>query len=352
MLFQLTPRTWLAIVALGPAIYIAIQLIPLLRSIFLLLVVAALLALLINPVADRLEHRGISRALTTGALLIGTLALLVGLLLLLVPVLLDSLGQLAGALQGLAAQLPDAVDAATGWEELVQVVQGLTGQVAGAIQWAAGQFWGVLGGIGTVAFAGVVAFAIAFTLVANKAAAPTLMRTLLPERTHARVVEITRAVGEGLSRWFVAQLAICGYYAVTYSVTNTLLGVPYGLQIGIVSGLLEFIPYLGGIVGMALSALSAATVSPTLALIVLVTNVVIGSICVYFVAPYAFSKAVEVPAALILFGLFIGGLVGGFLAALLTVPLITSCLVIYRQLRSRPATAPIVGAPRPRPAGD
>ena len=59
----------------------------------------------------------------------------------------------------------------------------------------------------------------------------------------------------------------------------------------------------------------------------------IGSVCVYFVAPYAFSRAVDVPPALILLGLFVGGLVGGFFAALLTAPLLAVAIVLLRKLR-------------------
>lgn len=158
------------------------------------------------------------------------------------------------------------------------------------------------------------------------------MRVFLPERYHARAASLTRAVSGGLSRWFVAQLAICGYYAVCYSAINLIFGVPFGVQIGVVAGLLEFIPYLSGLVGMVLSVTAAATVSPTTALLVWACQAVIGAGCVYFVAPYAFSKAVDVPPALIFFGLFVGGLIGGFFAALLTVPLIASALVVLREL--------------------
>jgi len=52
--------------------------------------------------------------------------------------------------------------------------------------------------------------------------------------------------------------------------------VPFAVQIGLVSGLLEFIPYLGGIVGLVLSLLSAATIGPTTMLLVVAIEAVIG----------------------------------------------------------------------------
>lgn len=333
MTLKLTPRTWLALVALGPAIVLAIQALPLLRSVFLLLLVTVFLALLIAPLADTMERRGVSRGLTTGVALFGALAILAGLVLLLLPVLFNSLSRLGSALEGLAARLPAEIGAFFQIPELGNLSGSLATQIAGAIQAAAGQIGSLLGQLGALGFAAFVSFAIIFALVGNKGTAPALMRVFLPQRYHARAGELTRAASAGLSRWFIAQLAICGYYVVAYSLTLLVLGVPFALQIGVVSGLLEFIPYLGGIVGMVLSVASAATVGLTTVLLVVAIEIVIGSVCVYFVAPYAFSRAVDVPPALVLFGLFVGGQVGGFFAALLTVPLLAVGLVLLRELR-------------------
>lgn len=337
---NLNLRSWLALAALGPAVYLAIQMLPLLRNLSLLLIVTVLLTLLINPLANRLEQRGVSRSVTAAATLGGAVGLLIALVVMLLPILYESLTRLAGAVIGLIDRLPTNVNDAINLPDFAALDEQLLSQVTAGLQWvmgqaggAVGQVGGALGQVGAFSFAVVVALVVVYTLVANKSAGPWLMRLALPEAQHARAVQLTRAVSHGLARWFVAQMAICGYYAVAYSVTNLILGVPYGIQIGVVSGLLEFIPYLGGIVGMILGALAAATVSPTLALITLVVNVIIGAICVYVVAPYAFSKAVEVPAALILIGLFIGGQIGGFFAALLTVPIVTTGMVILRELR-------------------
>lgn len=333
MILNITPRTWLALLALGPAIYIAIQTLPLLRSLFLLLLIIGFLALLIAPVADRFERRGIPRQVTVTVTLVGSLVLLAALILMLLPVLFESLQLLAGALRGLAERIPSELVSVEGLSEIRQAGQSLAGQVASAIGWAAGQVGTLLSQVGSISFAVFVVFVCVFALVGNRATAPGLMRLLFPARYHARAIDLTHAVSDGLGRWFLAQLAICGYYTLSYGVTNLLLGVPYGVPIAVVAGLLEFIPYLGGIVGLVLSVAAAATVSPATALIVAVLNAIIGAGCVYAVAPYAFSKAVEVPSALILLGLFVGGLIGGFFTALLTIPLITSALVVLRELR-------------------
>ncbi|PDV99716.1 AI-2E family transporter [Candidatus Chloroploca asiatica] len=342
MAFKLDIRTWFAFVALGPAIYVAIQILPIFRNLLTLMIVAALLTLLISPVADRLERRGFSRGFTAGATLGGVIAILAALVLMLLPILFESLRLLSGALTRLANDLPAQLETTFGLSEFGAFGERLVGDAAAAIQWGLGQIGGTVGQVGAVGFALFVLFVVVFTLVSSKSSAVWVMRLFLPVRYHQRTTQLTHAVSHGLSRWFVAQLAICGYYTIAYTITNLILGVPYGVQIAVVSGLLEFIPYLGGIVGMVLGALAAATVSPTLAVLTLIVNVIIGAIAVYVVAPYAFSKAVEVPVALILLGLFIGGQIGGFFAALLTVPIITAAMVILRELRPdlRPKSSP------------
>ena len=49
----------------------------------------------------------------------------------------------------------------------------------------------------------------------------------MPTRYHAQIGELTDAASRGLSRWFVAQLVICAYYVVAYTLTLLVLGVPF-----------------------------------------------------------------------------------------------------------------------------
>jgi len=104
---------------------------------------------------------------------------------------------------------------------------------------------------------------------------------------------------------------------------------------------------------MLLSVLAAATVSPTTVVLVLLVQAVIGGFGAYFLMPYLFGRAIEVPAAAILFGLFIGGQIGGFVTALITVPVITMIVIVVRTLRPDIAPTqepPTVAAPAAAPA--
>jgi predicted PurR-regulated permease PerM len=210
---------------------------------------------------------------------------------------------------------------------------------------AAGTIGNLAGRLGAGFFMLFVILVLVFTLVSNPEASRNLLRFFVPVRYHERVTSLTYSISEGLARWFFAQLSISGYYILAYGIVNTVLGIPFGIPIAIIAGLLEFIPYLGGIVGLILSALAAATLGTEAVIWILVTNTIIGSVCVYFVSPYFFARAINVPVAGILLGLFIGGQVGGFFAALLTIPVVTIVVILLRELR--PQRVPVSNTTTP-----
>jgi predicted PurR-regulated permease PerM len=91
--------------------------------------------------------------------------------------------------------------------------------------------------------------------------------------------------------------------------------------------------------------MAAATVSVEAVIWVVVTNTIIGSVAVYFVSPYFYSRAINIPVGAVLLGLFIGGQVGGFFAALLTIPAVTMVLILLRELR--PMSLPMIAEAEP-----
>lgn len=341
MKLEIPLRTWLALFGLGLALFVAVPLLPVVGRVLMLFFFTALLALLINPLAVRLERYGIARGVTVSGVL-AIVAGIVGLLVFqVVPILLSSIVALARRIERLAPELGIDLSALPLLNVMSDEGRSLLGQAASMLEWAAGAAGNLAGQIGAAFFLIFVVVVMVFTLVGNPQTTHALLHAIVPPRHHERVITLTHSVSIGLARWFVAQMAISTYYIVAYAVVNTLLGVPFATPIAIISGLLEFIPYLGGIVGLALSVLAAATVSWETVLWVVITNVIIGSICVYLVSPFFYSRAINVPVAAVLLGLFIGGQIGGFLAALLTVPAVTIIVILIRELKLFPnVTAP------------
>jgi predicted PurR-regulated permease PerM len=333
MPIQITLRTWLALFVLALAVYVVAPWLPVVGSVAALLFLTALLVLLINPLANHLEQRGIKRRLTVAGVLLLVVVLALLVVLAILPVLLNSFGGLSSYLQRFTPALQTSIESATGSASLGDLIAAAVGFAAALLDQVASSGESLAQRIGTLFFALFVMVMLIFTFVGDPRVGRRMMALFVPARHHAWLTTLLPRVSIGLSRWFLAQALISIFYVITYSLTNALLGVPYALTIGTIAGLLEFIPYLGGIIGMVLSVLAAATVSTTTVILVLLVQAGLGSFVAYFLMPYLYARAIQVPAAAILFGLFVGGQIGGFLTALITVPVITIIVIVMRTLR-------------------
>lgn len=332
---EMTRQTWIALFLLGLAFGAVFVFRSILVSTAVLLFLSALIAMLINPLAARLAQRGVKRGWTvTGVLSIVAIAMTV-MLVLVTPVIYASLLALARNVDALQRQLAAVLPFLSSGGVTP------TDLIANSLLYLANSVGGVLASLGTTFFMLFVVVVLVYSLVAEPHFSRGALVLFVPAQYHQRVRELTTSVSHGLARWFVAQVAISVYYIIGYAFINIGLGIPFGGTIALISGVLEFIPYLGGIIGMALSILSAlsAGMGYTTIIWLVVLETILGAVAVYFVAPYFFSQAIKVSPALILLGLFIGGQIGGFLAALLTVPVITVIVILVRELRGSSATA-------------
>ncbi len=327
---QITTRTWFALFGLGVALILVGPLLPLIRSVALLLFLAALLSMLLYPLVVRLERRRVPAGVTVAGVLTLIVALFLFLGVQVLPLFATALNGLSRLLVAIAPRIEAGV-VQLPLTTVISTVSSLIGDVSSALIGAAAR-------VGALFWTLFVLVVLVFTLVTSSATRLWLLRFFVPPAYQARVVSLGGAVSEGLSRWFLAQLAISGYYVIGYSIAGLVVGIPFAIPIAVISGLLEFIPYLGGVVGLGLAVLSAATVSESAVIWIIIAETIIGMVAVYVVVPYFFARAIKVPPGAVLLGLYIGGLVGGFFAALLTVPVVTIITILIRELRPVSAT--------------
>ena len=114
-----------------------------------------------------------------------------------------------------------------------------------------------------------------------------------------------------------------------------LLGVPGALLLGSIAALAEAIPIVGPLIGAVPAILVAATVSPSLALIVtgvyVVLQIVEGSVLV----PMVMRNAIGISPLLVLLSLLIGAAAGGMLGALIAVPIVAASEAALQRLQAR-----------------
>ncbi|MBV9250567.1 MAG: AI-2E family transporter [Acetobacteraceae bacterium] len=155
--------------------------------------------------------------------------------------------------------------------------------------------------------------------------------SLFPPQRRARVHSIMQDVTSTLRWWSLGQLIDMAVVGVLTGIGLTLLGIPLSLALGVLAGLLTFVPYFGAIVAAVPAVLVALTVSVQSALWVIVIFLGCHGIEGYVVSPLVQRRTVHMPPALTLLSMTILGTAFGALGVILGTPIAAAGLVIVRE---------------------
>lgn len=155
---------------------------------------------------------------------------------------------------------------------------------------------------------------------------------LIPEKGRARVRDALLETGAALKRWMAGMSVSMVVIFVATTAGLYLLGVPAPLALGIIAGLLVFIPFVGPILSAIPAMALALTVSPAMALWVALLYFGVQLVESNALTPLVMREAVSLqPAIIILFQMAMGVLFG-FLGLLLAVPLLAAIRVLLERL--------------------
>ena len=168
---------------------------------------------------------------------------------------------------------------------------------------------------------------------------------LIPPRFHGLTAGLIGQINEVLSSYVRSQLLIALAMGGMYSVGFLALRVPLAFTIGMLSGLLNFVPYLGTLTGIGLSLMFAALDGAGIWRLVGILTVfaVVQSIEGYYLTPKLLGSRLNLHPMWVLVGLVIGGNLFGLLGIILAVPVIAVAKVvlgfledIYQQTKLLP----------------
>ena len=337
---------WLAVLAA------AALLLWLLSDVLLPFVLGMAIGYLFDPVVAALERRGLPRAVTAAGLILGSYAIGIAAFVLLFPVVAEQ----AGALW---TQLPSLVDAAmTQLRAFLARFAGTTGGGSGgAMEKLAGPIAGFATGLVgqglallNVAMLLAITPLVAFYLLRDWPKVVAHVDGWLP-RAHAGTIRAQAAEIDRVLAGFVRGTSIlCVAQAVFYALALSLAGLDYGLVVGLVAGLLSFVPYLGAAVGLLASGgLAVWQFWPSWSRVLVVLGIfAAGQIGQdYLLAPRLLSARVGLHPLWVIFAVLAGGALFGFLGVLLAVPTVAAIGVLARFALERYRGSPLYqGRPR------
>ncbi|WP_370878816.1 MULTISPECIES: AI-2E family transporter [Phyllobacterium] len=323
-------------------------------SILLPFVAGMVLAYFLDPVADRLQRLGLSRLLATVVILVLFIVTFTVLLIILVPVLASQMSDFIARLPSYVSRLQEliasrdsqwlkdfiGVDASVIRNSLDSLLQQGAGFLTTLLQsiWSSGKTL-----IDVVALF-VVTPVVAFYMLLDWDRMVSKIDQLVP-RDHLYTVRgIATDMNKAIAGFVRGQGTVCLLLGMIYAVGLTVVGLNFGLLIGLFAGLISFIPYVGSLVGLVL-ALCVALVQfwpewggiVGVAIAFGIGQFIEGNI----LQPKLVGQSVGLHPVWLMFALFAFGSLMGFTGMLIAVPTAAAIGVLVRFVINRYQQSPL-----------
>ena len=307
-------------------------------------IVGAVLAYICGPITDRLSALGLPRSLAAWLTIMAVGLVLVTLVLLVLPIfwrqiavfiqqLPDLLGRLDTLLQDLGRRIGvdiDRIDPEFVRDWLKE-------------HWASAQSWLLVllgklksGGavlVGTLIDLALIPLVMFYLLVESPRLRRALLR-LLPRDCQQPVARKMRGIDQVLAEFLRGQLSVMIALAFYYSISLSLAGLNFALPIGVITGLVAFIPYVGYGTGVVLATLATLLQGPELGLVLPVVIIfALGqALETYVLTPYLVGERIGLHPLAVIFVLMAFAHWFGFVGMLIALPTGAVLLVVLRDL--------------------
>jgi predicted PurR-regulated permease PerM len=343
------------------ALVVAVLLLFILRGILLPFVAGFALAYLLDPLADKLQRIGIGRLGASLLILVLFVLILIVALMILVPFATQQVGAFVERLPSYVTRLQELAA-----EQLRPLVQRLGGADAfPEMQTSAGNlisqgiawFGTFLQGLwsGGQALLGIFSLLVVTPVVAFYMLVDwdRMVRTIdswMPMRQRDTIRSIAHDIDQAIAGFVRGQAMVCIILGTFYAVGLSLLGLNFGALIGMTSGVLSFIPYVGSLTGLILS-MGVAIVQfwPDWTMILATLGIFVFGQFVEgnILSPKLVGDSVGLHPVWLMFALLAFGALFGFVGLLLAVPLAAAMGVIARFALGQYLSSPLYRGAEP-----
>ncbi len=339
-----TSRRWQMLAITAVIVYVFWLLSPMLMP----FAFAGMLAYLGDPLADRLQRLGLGRTLAVTIVFVMLLLLTVGALLLLIPLISRQVDNLVQnlpryvdwarntALPWLQAKLhldPRAFDT----DQLMAQLKDHIGSIGGVASTVLGEI--SRSSLGVVLWLTnlVLIPVVAFYLLRDWDRLVSWIDRMLPRSIEPTIAHLAREADNVLGAFVRGQLLVMLALGIFYGAALTIAGLSVGPLIGMVAGLLSFVPYLGFIVGFGSALIAALVQYGDWNHVLLVVGIFTAGQLLegYVLVPRLVGEKIGLHPVAVIFSVLAGGYLFGFLGVLLALPAASVILVVLRYLSER-----------------
>jgi predicted PurR-regulated permease PerM len=336
------------------ALLVFIFLLWLLKDIMLPFIAGTVLAYLLNPLTDRLERGGMGRGIATLLSVTSFILIFVVVGIIFIPVLGTELVSFIQKLPGYITRLQELVTAEN--KEWLQKTIGLSlpdiqkslGDLVGeSARWLVSfvqSLWS--GGRALISIFSllVITPVVAFYVLFDWHAVIGKVDSWLPRRHRATIRTLAAQIDTAIAGFLRGQASVCFIMGIYYAVALLVVGLNFGLLIGVSTGILTFIPYVGSLSGFIIGMI-VATVQffPSWGPIIAVAVVfIVGQFLEgYVLSPKLVGESVGLHPVWLMFALFAFGYLLGFVGLLVAIPLAAAIGVLLRFAIARYMESPL-----------
>ena len=311
------------------------------RSVLILVLVSMFIAVGLNPLVEWFMRRGLKRGLSVAVVFLLMILAVAGVGFAIVPVVTDQINSLIRN----APQWLDLLTKSRTLNELndrYQFIQKAQDYIQDPAL-AQRAFGGILGVGKVVANALFNTFTILILTLYFLASLPSVKRaaySLVPRSRRPRVAvlgdEVLTRVGGYVSGQFVVALTA----GVCVFIFLEIVGLrEYAVALAIVVMFCDFIPMVGGLIGVAIVSLIGFTDGLWMGVACLIYGIIYQQVENYVVYPRVMRRAVDIPGAVTVIAALLGGALLGVVGALLAIPSAAAILLIIREVWVRKADA-------------
>ncbi|MEE4350773.1 MAG: AI-2E family transporter [Pacificimonas sp.] len=313
-----------------------------------------IIAYLLDPSVDKLQARNWPRWAATTVVLVLFFAVIAGLLLLVAPLIVAQAESLIASLPGIVADLRPTFE---GWYARLNQLGSFDEFGTGILQRAAEVGANLVRSVleQSLALFNILALIIIVPVVAFYALLDfdnmtARARSWIPPRWEVEANRLIDEADSALSGFIRGQSLVCSALAVFYAAGWWLTGLDYALVLGLIAGVLAFVPYLGAVISVALALLVGLgqfgfEFLPLffIFLVFQLGQILEGSA----LTPNLIGERIGLHPLWVLFAVFAGGEIAGLVGVFLAVPVAAVVAVIVRAVMRAYLGSPIYAAGAP-----
>jgi predicted PurR-regulated permease PerM len=173
---------------------------------------------------------------------------------------------------------------------------------------------------------------------------------LFRKEHHSKLQEILSQIKGSVQNYISGLIIEMIFVSILTSLGLYIIGVPYFMLLGIITGILNLIPYVGILIAGILTILSSLTGSPDLSIIlgVIGVNVVVQIIDNNILVPVIINTKVQINAFVSIIGIIVGGGIAGIAGMFLAIPILAILKIIFDRIESLEAWGYLMGDNMPK----